>query len=394
LENRETLCSIYINPKNEVVKAAKQKSQFQPLKSLQSPINPKTMSRRFNPLEDPPSASSSDEEGKEIARNSSSDDEDDVSSENPSPLKTTLDAVSDSESGSDEETDSDSELEKKKDQVVTNPVDVKRAKKVKTSEKSGAKRSLEVDEAAVSMDVKRAKKVSGEEEKKKSGGGGEETKKTYFQRLWTEDDEIVVLQGLIDDKKDTGVSSTNKVYELVKKSISFDVSKNQFMEKLRALKKKYENNLGKAKDGVEPTFVKPHDRKAFELSKLVWGGIRMALASGMKSNEKSKKSSKFESVKHDLDSSLPNSKNNCEDEVMDEGEVSFTKSSLVRSIVGLGMDELTAQQGLSKLASKDMKRFYEQWKAMQAREFEFFLQKHGFLFEVLSKISEAFGSNA
>ncbi|ANM60796.1 DNA-binding storekeeper protein-related transcriptional regulator [Arabidopsis thaliana] len=323
------------------------------------------MSRRFNPLEDPPSASSSDEEGKEIARNSSSDDEDDVSSENPSPLKTTLDAVSDSESGSDEETDSDSELEKKKDQVVTNPVD-----------------------------VKRAKKVSGEEEKKKSGGGGEETKKTYFQRLWTEDDEIVVLQGLIDDKKDTGVSNTNKVYELVKKSISFDVSKNQLMEKLRALKKKYENNLGKAKDGVEPTFVKPHDRKAFELSKLVWGGIRMALASGMKSNEKSKKSSKFESVKHELDSSLPNSKNNCEDEVMDEGEVSFTKSSLVRSIVGLGMDELTAQQGLSKLASKDMKRFYEQWKAMQAREFEFFLQKHGFLFEVLSKISEAFGSNA
>ncbi|CAE5957201.1 unnamed protein product [Arabidopsis arenosa] len=335
--------------------------------------------KRFNPLEDPPAASSSDEEDdletsmgegeEDIARNSSSEEEDDVSSKNPSALKNTVlllaapteKLVSDPESGSDEETDTDSEPEKK-DQVVT-------------------KRSRETDEAAVSTDVKRAKKTS-------------------FQRLWTEDDEIAVLQGLVDYTKDTGVSpydDTNKVYQLVKKSISFDVSKIQFMEKLRTLKKRYENNLGKAKDGDQPTFVKPHDRKAFELSKLVWGGIRMVLQSGMKSNGKSKKSSKskkVESVKHEFD---------CEDDVTNKGEASLVgalemdtlvKSSLARSIARFGLDELVAQQGLSLLSSEDKKRFEEQWKALQVREFEFLSQKSGFLHKVVTKMTEVSRSNA
>ncbi|CAL9214563.1 unnamed protein product, partial [Arabidopsis halleri] len=366
------------------------KSQLEPLNHIQSHINPKSMSRkRFNPLEDPPAASSSDEddletsmgEGEEdVARNSSSEEEDDVSSKTPAALKNTVlllaapteKLVSDPESGSDEETDTDSEPEMK-DQVVT-------------------KRSRETDEAAASTDVKRAKKVSVEEDKK-SGGGGEETKKTYFQRLWSEDDEIAVLQGLIDYKNDTGVSpfeDKNKVYQMVKKSVSFDVSKIQFMEKLRTLKKRYENNLGKAKDGDEPTFVKPHDRKAFELSKLVWGGIRMVLQSGMKSNGKSKK---VESVKHEID---------CEDDVTNKGEASLlgalemdtlVKSSLVRSIARFGLDELVAQEGFSLLSSEDKKRFEEQWKALQVMEFEFLSQKCGFLHEVVTKMTEVSRSN-
>ncbi|MBO0150376.1 DUF573 domain-containing protein, partial [Vibrio sp. Vb2424] len=83
------------------------------------------------------------------------------------------------------------------------------------------KRSRETHEAQASADVKKAKKV-----KKRGGGGGggeeAETKKAYSQRVWTDDDEIVVLEGLIDYKNDIGVSSyddTNRVYQLVKKTI-------------------------------------------------------------------------------------------------------------------------------------------------------------------------------
>ncbi|KAL1188644.1 putative transcription factor [Cardamine amara subsp. amara] len=375
--------------------------------------------KRSNLLEDPPTASSSDEdevetsvgEGDEIAGNSSSDEEED-SSKNRSVKKkpeaslaaTTEKQVSDSETGSDEETDSDSETEKK-DPVKKNPVSsvvkpiieskdssVKNqdSKKVKTSEKSTAKRPRETDGGA-STDVKRVKRVSGEEEKK---SGGEETKKTYFQRLWSEDDEIAVLQGLIDYKTETGVSpydDTTGFYQLVKKSISFDVSKIQFMEKLRSLKKKYENNVGKAKNGEEPTFSKSHDRKAFDLSKNVWGVNGMALESAVKSNGKSKKSSKskkVESVKQD-----------CEDEVTNKGDTSslemdvFLKSVLVKSLARLGVDDLAAQQGWSKLASEDKKRFEDQWKALQLREFEFYSQKSGFVHEVVTKMAEAFRSN-
>ncbi|XP_010458551.1 PREDICTED: probable transcription factor At1g11510 [Camelina sativa] len=379
-------------------------------------------SKRFNPLEDPPSASSSDddevdaslEEGDEIVGNSSSDEEYDDDDGLPSapPMKNVLflpaatgKLVSDSESVSGEETESDSEPRKKKDQFLTvkhvmtetkdSVVKDQDSKKVKTSEKSVGKRSRQTDEGGVSS-TKRVKK-----------SGGEETKKTYFQRVWTEDDEIAVLQGLMDYKNDTGVSpydDTNGVYQLVKKSVSFDVSKIQFMEKLRSLKKKYENNVGKAKNGEEPSFAKPHDRKTFEFSKLVWGANGMALDSVVKPNGKSKKSSKskkVESVKQVIDSSLPNGKNS-EDEVTNKGGVSllgvaemdvFAKSSLVKSLARVGVDELAADQGLSLLASEDKKRIEEQWRALQVREFEFHSQKSGFIHEVVTKIGEAFRSN-
>ncbi|CAL9223703.1 unnamed protein product [Arabidopsis halleri] len=366
--------------------------------------------KRFNT----PTASSSDEDEVETpireGEDSSSDEEDDVvSSKNPSsavmkkPVVATEKKVSDSESGSEsdeEETDSGSEEPVKKDEFVTKPVKPVTEPKysvlkknqdskntLKNSEKSVSKRFRETNEAAASTDVKRVKKVSGKEEKK--SGGGEETKKAYFQRVWTEDDEIAVLQGLIDFRNDTGVSpydDTNRVYELLKKSISFDVSKVQFMEKLRNLRKKYENNLVKAKNGDETTFAKTHDRKAFELSKFVWGAIESAVKSSGKL-KKSTKSKKVESVNHELDSSLPNSKNQA---VMDM----FPKSSLVRSLVCFGVDEFAAQQGLSYLASEDKKRFEEQWKALQVREFEFYSQKSGFLHEVVAKMGETFRSNA
>ncbi|CAE6074360.1 unnamed protein product [Arabidopsis arenosa] len=359
-------------------------------------------------------ASSSDEDEVETpireGEDSSSDEEDDVvSSKNPSstvmkkPVVATEKQVSDSESGSesDEETDSDSEEPVKKDEVVTNPVKPvteakdsvlkknQESKKVKDSEKSVAKRSRETDEAAGSTDVKMVKKDSGEAKNK--SGGGEETKKAYFQRVWTEDDEIAVLQGLIDFENDTGVSpydDTNRVYELLKISISFDVSKIQFMEKIRNLKKKYENNLVKAKSGDEPTFAKTHDRKAFELSKFVWGAMESAVKSSGKTR-KSSKSKKVESVNHELDSSLPNGKNDGAAELD-----MFPKSSLVRSLVRFGFDEFSAQQGLSSLALEDKKRFEEKWKALQVKEFEFYSHKSGFLHEVVAKIAEAFPSNA
>lgn len=367
--------------------------------------------KRSNPVEDPPTASSSDEDELETpigeGEDSSSEEEggdDDVASKTPSAVATEKQVSdSDSESGSesDGETDSESEPEKK-DEVVTKPVTQSKdsdsvsknqdSKKVKNSEKSVAKRSRETDEE-VSTDVKkRVKKVSGEEEKKSAT-------KTYFQRVWSEDDEISLLQGLIDYKNDTGVSpfdDTNGVYQLLKKVVSFDVNKNQFMKKLASLKKKYENNLGKAKNGDEPTFVKPHDRKAFALSKFVWGANGMALESAVKSIGKSKRSTrskKVDSVKIELDSSLTNKG---QVSMLGAAEVdTFAKSSsLVNMLTRFGVDELDALQGLSRLASEDKKRFEEQWKALKVREFVFHSQKSGFLHELVTKMAEALGSNS
>ncbi|CAF2082600.1 unnamed protein product [Brassica napus] len=352
--------------------------------------------KRFNPLEDPPSASSSDEDDQvkttSLARNSSSEEEtDDESSLKSAPEKH---QASDSESGSDEKNPGT-----KDSAVVKKNHD---SKKVKPLTK---KRSLS----------------------ERDGAASKEAKKTYFQRVWSEEDEIAVLQGLIDYRNHTGASpydDTNAFYLSVKKSISFDVSKTQVIKKIWGLKTKYENNLGKG----ELTFSKPHDRKAFDLSKFVWGADGAALDSAVKSNGKSKKSSKskvepekvaldsangkskksskssskkVEPEKQELaSSSSPNGKS-CEEEAMAyKGEASsvvevdaFDKSVLVKALARFGVDDLSAQRGWSRLALEDKKRFEEEWKVLQLRELEFYSKKSGFIHEVITKMAESFPPN-
>ncbi|RID57399.1 hypothetical protein BRARA_F00773 [Brassica rapa] len=328
--------------------------------------------KRFNPLEDPPSASSSDEDDQvkttSLAGDSSSEEEtDDESSLKSAPEKH---QASDSESGSDEKNPGT-----KDSAVVKKNHD---SKKVKPLTK---KRSLS----------------------ERDGAASKEAKKTYFQRVWSEEDEIAVLQGLIDYRNHTGASpydDTNAFYLSVKKSISFDVSKTQVIKKIWGLKTKYENNLGKG----ELTFSKPHDRKAFDLSKFVWGADGAALDSAVKSNGKSKKSSKSKKVepeKQELaSSSSPNGKS-CEEEAMtNKGEASsvvevdaFDKSVLVKALARFGVDDLSAQRGWSRLALEDKKRFEEKWKVLQLRELEFYSKKSGFIHEVITKMAESFPPN-
>ncbi|CAN8323401.1 unnamed protein product [Cochlearia groenlandica] len=183
---------------------------------------------------------------------------------------------------------SDSEEEEEEEEVsVKNQTSPLTKKKRSIEETSGVKEA--------STDAKRVKSSGVEEE---------ETKKNYFQRVWTEEDEIVVLKGIIDYKTETGASpydDTNGFYQLMKKSISFDVTKTQFTKKLSTLKKKFIKNVSKVKKGEEePTFSQPHDQKIFDLSKNIWGSNGMALDSATKSNGKSKKVEPVKLHKEDM----------------------------------------------------------------------------------------------
>ncbi|KAF5822610.1 putative transcription factor GeBP family [Helianthus annuus] len=106
----------------------------------------------------------------------------------------------------------------------------------------------------------------------------EESKKQLFQRLWSEDDEIVILKGMIDYKGESGenngnvIGDTGAFHEFIKKSLHVDVSRAQLVDKIRRLKKKYVNNVSKEKDGKDRSFSKSHEQRGFELSKLIWGG--------------------------------------------------------------------------------------------------------------------------
>lgn len=92
-------------------------------------------------------------------------------------------------------------------------------------------------------------------------------------RLWCEQDEVAILQGMIDFKLQKGedpYSDMSAFLEFVQDSISVHVSRKQLTDKIRKLKNKYFVNVerGGIENGV---VVKPHGVQLFVLSEMIWG---------------------------------------------------------------------------------------------------------------------------
>ncbi|ESQ47333.1 hypothetical protein EUTSA_v10027791mg [Eutrema salsugineum] len=234
------------------------------------------------------------------------------------------------------------------------------------------KRSIETDEPEAS-----AKKFKGDpDEVDKKSGGEEEPQKIYFQRIWTEEDEITLLQGVIEYNKDYGNSlvDTNGFFERMKKSFSFEVNKSQFTEKLRGLKKKY---IDKGKK----TFAKAHDQRAFGLCNIIWGpdGI-LPPESAVKSKAKPDKSKKGLLVKEDDELpvfSLP------------KGELTVKRQyfvSIAESIVRSGVDESFVRRSWSNLAPEHKKTIEEQWKDLQVQNFS---KQNDMIQKVVNQLAES-----
>ncbi|XP_074323966.1 putative transcription factor At5g28040 [Apium graveolens] len=107
----------------------------------------------------------------------------------------------------------------------------------------------------------------------------EESRK-LFQRLWTDEDEIELLKGFLDYNLHRGSlhshnshHDTSAFYDLIKTKLQLDFNKNQLVEKLRRLKKKYRNVLSKISSGKEYVFKTSHDQLTFEISKKIWGNV-------------------------------------------------------------------------------------------------------------------------
>ncbi|KAL0348139.1 UNVERIFIED_CONTAM: putative transcription factor [Sesamum angustifolium] len=102
-----------------------------------------------------------------------------------------------------------------------------------------------------------------------------------FQRLWTDEDEIELLQGFLDyttqrcgphNSSQQHHHDTTAFYDQIKSKFQLDFNKNQLVEKLRRLKKKYRNVINKFDSGKDYTFKSPHDQATFEISSKIWGG--------------------------------------------------------------------------------------------------------------------------
>ncbi|XP_075523178.1 GLABROUS1 enhancer-binding protein-like [Primulina tabacum] len=141
---------------------------------------------------------------------------------------------------------------------------------------TGAKRPAEGKEMEAKESKRSKKKPEPQPESsvKKSAFAGDESKKLLFQRLWSEDDEIAILEGMAEyaeKKRSDPVADLNAFHDFIKKNLHVDVTRVQLQDKIRRLKKKYENNKSKEIEGKDKTFSKAHEQKAYDLSKIVWG---------------------------------------------------------------------------------------------------------------------------
>ncbi|PRQ41940.1 putative transcription factor GeBP family [Rosa chinensis] len=112
-----------------------------------------------------------------------------------------------------------------------------------------------------------------------------------FQRLWTDEDEIELLQGFLDyttqrgNKGGSHQNDTALFYDQIKSKLQLEFNKNQLVEKLRRLKKKYRNVLNKIASGKEVSFKSPHDQATFEISRKIWSNIGRIGVAGADDND-------------------------------------------------------------------------------------------------------------
>jgi hypothetical protein len=108
-----------------------------------------------------------------------------------------------------------------------------------------------------------------------SGNGGE--RRPLFQRLWTEEDETVILRGFAEFTAARGTAfashqyDTDPFYEDMRRRLQLDFSKSQLVEKLRRLKRKYRNCVSRLRDSGDAfSFRSPHEQAIFEIARNIW----------------------------------------------------------------------------------------------------------------------------
>ncbi|KAL9285192.1 Transcription factor STKL2 [Arabidopsis thaliana] len=299
------------------------------------------------PLESPATASSSEVESssEEIFKSSSEESKpkDPVTVPSSKTLKSPSAAVN-------SKTDSSDDSEKQSF-VLT-----RRKKKEGAAEspavKSGKKRA---GEGSTDMHVKRVKKE-------------DDNKKPNPQRVWSEEDEISLLQAVIDFKAETGTSPwdhKNAFFDIAKKSISFDVSNVQFFDKIRSFKRKY---------------------LCLGLAVLIWGSDGMNVESRVKKDEsiliKGKANSKEKKVEKPLV---------IEDEqvvILGADSEWFEESFFVPVIASLGLDEYSVKKKWSKVSVETKKRIQEKMKLVDAKKCELLLAEMDVLKEVTSVLAQ------
>ncbi|XP_010241408.1 PREDICTED: STOREKEEPER protein-like [Nelumbo nucifera] len=257
-----------------------------------------------------------------------------------------------------------------------------------------AKRPVETDKEGNKDPKSKKKKVWNadengslqvEESEKKSG---DDAKKQLFQRLWSEDDEIIILKGIIDySKKGTDPWTDMAGFlEFIKKSLHVDVNKNQLADKIRRLKKKYKTNMGRGKGGKDPVFSKSHESKTFQLSKKIWGSDDAGGNNQATTDDGKQKAEN--AVGSASSGEAPNAAVKADEELNWSMYPCVMESFRLRPDFG----EDIVKEGLGLMGSSKLKELEERWRKLHMEEIEMYLKRVDLFRDQLKMLFDALGS--
>ncbi|MFS8015343.1 putative transcription factor GeBP family [Helianthus anomalus] len=214
--------------------------------------------------------------------------------------------------------------------------------------------------------------------------GGE--KKQLFQRLWSEDNEIELIQGMIDYVEEKGkdpLADVNDFHEFVKRSLHVDVNGRQVLTKARRLKKKFENNAVRVvSKGKVRSFSNPHEKKMYELSKNLWGSD----ANNNNNNKNMVMSGGSKKAKVNVNVTPKKTNKSCKAVGSGNGNVGIEPEEVqpLRAVRGLDYfgsmglpitDEVIMNKGLELVTGAKRVEMEAKWKNLKVQELEHFLKK-------------------
>lgn len=356
-------------------------------------------------IDNPPMVSSSEEE-----ESGSSGEESESSAEVSKQAESSKKPESDSEGESESESDSEPEPAKTNKQpvvikakpdtsgsAVTVPESSTAKRPLKEAESAEANKKLKISETQQVV-VKKPK--TNEEVKKISGDDA----KKMFQRLFSETDEVALLQGVVDFTSTKGdpYEDSDAFCVYVKKLIDFNATKSQIVTKLQRLKKKFANtvkkSLKKGKGEDEIVFPKDIDQKAFELARKIWGSNGVLATKSRKKVGGTPAPKETKLVAH----SSPKKPEEAKKPEKTETKVVNKSLSIGREIAlffnaenasSCGLDESTITAVWGKVADGAEKtEVEEKWKKLKAKQVELCLERTELVNETAKMIFKAYGS--
>ncbi|CAI9087727.1 OLC1v1021872C1 [Oldenlandia corymbosa var. corymbosa] len=255
----------------------------------------------------------------------------------------------------------------------------------------GAKRAAaEAATPAGNADSKRAKKKTADDsDKKLAGTPSADEEKKLFARVFSEEDEIVLLNGIYDfigKTKSDPFANFNEFHDFITKKIG-DKSKAQVLDKMKRLKKRYENNAEKLlKSGKERT-VSNHERNMYDVCKKIWG--REGIAGNGETSDsipkvpkKSVEANGSEVKKSRSELKMGKSLAN----VNRERSFSFAPD------IGRLNAEWHLYEGTDLMEENDRIEMENKWKAFRLLEADLLIKKYGLMLQHMEKVHKGLKS--